>query len=124
MVPPILHPRTLCLCIAVLLLAGCAKSRDQVARERLEVILADDLQALVADLPAEGVRDSVYYRILRYVPNPGGRLSAMAEVEFRVLKGDPAVVRRKYRYYDRIGKWERFYNQYHHTEPEAPTETP
>jgi len=99
---------SLCIVAAV----GCSGSDRDIARRTLEVILEDDLTAIVEDMPESSLRDSVHYHIREYQTYSEGRYGARAVVDFYFLpNGLPKIVR-KYRYYTTLRQWERYYNAY------------
>ena len=99
---------------------GCSAPDMETARQRLEVILQDDLVTLNNEIPLESRRDSSYYVIVEYATDTTGGRAARAEVVFYVLRNDPATVVRKYYYHPRYGQWERYYNKYHYSADDNP----
>ena len=92
-------------------LFGCGES-DDLIKKKLEIILADDLKAITADLPKCNLADSVYYIIVSYKTYKEGMYSKMAIVDFHFLKKVKAKITRKYRYYTAAQLWDRYYNVY------------
>ncbi len=77
------------------------------------MILKDDLESVLTEIPSSSRRDSSYYVVREYETYERSRYTARAVVDFHFLKGDVAKIVRKYRYHDRFGQWERYYNRYH-----------
>lgn len=93
------------------LILGCG-GEDPLLRKKLDVILKDDLVAIVEGVEAEGVMATPLYRVDSFSVFPEGTYSAKAVVEFEFLKNVPVKVVRKYRYHRMMGKWDRYYNKY------------
>ncbi len=99
-------------------LYGCGE-KESFIRQKLDTICASDLDTIVADLPKEKLRDSVYYTIISYKSYKEGIYSKMAIVDFYFLKDIPMKVTRKYRYYAAMRLWDRYYNVYTHFDDTA-----
>ncbi len=91
---------------------GCVEESDDLIREKLEIILQDDLESLTGQIPKQSVADSVYFIVQSYESFEEGKYSKKAVVEFFFLRNDIAKVVRKYRYQAEYRKWERYFNQY------------
>jgi len=102
------------LVLSLACLSGCGESESLVKR-KLTAILDDDLASVVSELPASSISDSAFYRIRGYQTFGEGVFSALAVVDFHFLRGDIAVMVRKYRYHRRFGQWERYYNAYEYS---------
>jgi hypothetical protein len=90
---------------------GCGES-DVSVRKKLDIILADDLKAVSADLPKNKLLDSLYYTVVSYKDYSEGMYSKMAVVDFYFLKTVKAKITRKYRYYTAARLWDRYFNVY------------
>ncbi len=94
--------------------AGCIVESDKLIKEKLLIILKDDLEALVNDIPKENVADSVYYKIVSYKTFKTGKYTNKAVVDFFFINKIKVKVVRKYRYSAKYCKWERYFNEYKH----------
>ncbi len=90
---------------------GCGES-DDLVKKKLEVILADDLRTISADLPKSSLADSVYFTITSYKNYSEGMYSRMAVADFYFMKKVKVKITRKYRYYTGARLWDRYYNAY------------
>jgi hypothetical protein len=111
----------LCAVLTLLLLASCAES-EAVIRGKLDVILADDLAAIVDSVAAAALIDKPYYELVSYKEYDEGAYSRMAVVDFFFLKplaGVEKKIRRKYRYHRRFGMWDRYHNMYYTVMPDS-----
>jgi hypothetical protein len=111
-------PLTLCAVIA-LLVASCDES-DAVIKGKLDVILADDLVAILDSVSPSALIDKPYYELVSYKEYDEGAYSRMAVADFYFLKPLAGVVkkiRRKYRYHRRMGMWDRYHNKYYTVVP-------
>jgi hypothetical protein len=111
-------PLTLCAFIA-LLSVSCDES-DAVIRAKLDVILDDDLLAIIDSVAAEALIDKPYFDLISYKEYDEGAYSRMAVADFFFLKPMAGVVkkiRRKYRYHRRLGMWDRYHNMYYTVVP-------
>jgi hypothetical protein len=100
--------------IVIIFIGGCTFESDRVIKEKLLVILEDDLNAIVEDVPEENLLDSIYYEIVLYkeYKKESFKYSKKAVVDFYFLKMVKAKVVRKYRYVRQSRKWDRYYNEY------------
>ncbi|MBD3318002.1 MAG: hypothetical protein GF344_19635 [Chitinivibrionales bacterium] len=101
-----------CVLVLTVFLPGCVGESENIVRKKLDVVLQDDLAAVQDELPAGSMADSSYYTIVFYKSYGGGKFSHKAVAEFHFLKGDVAIMVRKYRYHRPQKKWDRYYNQY------------
>ena len=92
-------------------LLGCGEG-DDLIKKKLDIILADDLKAVAADLPKGNCADSMYYTIVSYKSYSQGMYSKIAVVDFYFLKNIKVKITRKYRYYAAVRLWDRYYNVY------------
>jgi hypothetical protein len=98
---------------ALLLWAGCRVGEsDNLVRKKLDVIVAADLKALVGELPATSLRDSIYSVVVEYAAYKQGMYSVRAVIDFYYLRGVAVKRTVKYRYLTRARKWERYDNEY------------
>jgi hypothetical protein len=100
--------------IAVLFTAfvcGCGEG-DNIVKKKLDIILTEDLQAIVEGLPKSCLADSLYYSIVSYKPYKEGMYSKMAVVDFYFYKKIKVKITRKYRYYTGARLWDRYSNAY------------
>jgi hypothetical protein len=98
------------LCIFVV--AGCMNESGKQIKEKLIVILDDDLKTIVGDISKENLADSVYYTIVSYKDYKEYRYRKMAVVDFYFMKNVSVKIVRKYRYHSLEKKWERYFNEY------------
>jgi len=106
---------------ALALFASCDES-DAVIRGKLDVVLADDLAAIVDSVAAAALIDKPYFELVSYKEYDEGAYSRMAVTDFFFLKpfaGITKKIRRKYRYHRRLGMWDRYYNRYYTVAPDA-----
>jgi hypothetical protein len=93
--------------------------KDDVIRRKLDVILADDLEAIVEGVDKEGLLDRPYFELVEYKEYDEAIYSRMAVVDFYFLKSVNVKITRKYRYIRKHGIWDRYYNKYHTFLPET-----
>ena len=106
--------------LPVLLLSLCFCSEsDGIIRRKLDIILDDDLKAIIEDMPTESLVDVPYYDLLEYRVYEEGVFIRMAIADFYFLKGVKMKITRKYRYHKRLGLWDRYYNRYYNFSPET-----
>ena len=111
----------LTLCAAIALFASCDES-DAVIRGKLDVVLADDLAAIVDSMAVSALIEKPYYELISYKEYDEGAYSRMAVADFFFLKpmaGITKKIRRKYRYHRRLGMWDRYHNMYYTVMPDA-----
>ncbi len=97
--------------MAAALFSGCAES-DELIKEKFDIVIQDDMQSLIEQIPKQSLADSVYFIVQSYDEFDEGMYSKKAVVEFFFLKKNVAKVVRKYRYHAEFRKWERYYNEY------------
>ncbi len=98
--------------LCMFVVVGCIRESDKRIRQKLIVILNDDLKAITSDIAEENLLDSVYYDIVMYKDYKNYKFTKKAEVDFYFLKGVSAKIVRKYRYHSTLKKWERYFNEY------------
>ncbi len=102
-----------CTVAAAMLCAGCRGGEpDGLVRKKLEVVVAADLKAIVGEMPATSLSDSVYSRIVDYSTYKKSLYSVRAVVDFYYLRGVQIKRTVKYRYLTSARKWERYDNAY------------
>ncbi|NLP02210.1 MAG: hypothetical protein GX089_06930 [Fibrobacter sp.] len=106
--------RVVCfLFIAVIpLTTGCSGESDELARKKLEVILKDDLEAILEGVADTALLPEPYYDLVSYKLYDEGKYSKKAEVDFYFLKSVNVKIVRKYRYLRSKRMWERYFNDY------------
>lgn len=98
--------------ILIFSLNSCYHENKAIAKAKLDLILPDDLKAIVQDIPKEGLADKPYYEITSYKTFKKGMYTAKAEVDFYFLKKVKYKVTRKFRYDASQKMWERYFNEY------------
>lgn len=97
-------------------LTGCIDEPDGRVRKKLEIILEDDMVAILEGIADTNLLDSTYYDMHLYKEFKGGKYSRKAEVDFYFLKNVNTKIVRKYRYHRDYKKWDRYYNKYQFSE--------
>lgn len=100
--------------IILAITGGCIKESDKRIKSNLLVILQDDLNSIISDVPKDNIIDSVFYEIVlyKYFKKESFKYSKKAIVDFYFLKKVKVKIVRKYRYLRQSRKWERYYNEY------------
>lgn len=98
--------------IFLFIAVGCIGESDKFIKDKLLVILQDDLETVVNETPKESIEDSVYYEIVLYKEYKEGKYTKKAVVDFFFLKKVKVKIVRKYRYYAQYRKWDRYFNVY------------
>jgi len=93
-------------------LSGCIIESDAKIKQKLLIILDDDLKAILEDIPEENILYSAHHRIVSYKSYDKGKYTKKAVVHFIFLKKVNVRLVRKYRYYGELRKWERYVNKY------------
>jgi hypothetical protein len=109
------------LMLCSILLASCDES-EAVIRGKLDVILADDLAAIVDSVAAAALIDKPRFELVTYKEYDEGAYSRLAVADFfflRPLAGVEKKIRRKYRYHRRFGMWDRYHNMYYTVMPDS-----
>ncbi|MDR2694679.1 MAG: hypothetical protein LBB74_10775 [Chitinispirillales bacterium] len=110
------------LCVVVALLSAACDESDAVVRGKLDVILADDLAAIIDSVSAAALMDEPRFELVSYKEYNEGAYSRMAVTDFFFLKplvGVEKKIRRKYRYHRRFGMWDRYHNMYYTVAPDT-----
>ena len=97
----------------------CFDEKESVIRQKLDVILKDDLEAIIEDLEKESLLETPYFEFVDYREYKEGIYSRMAVVDFYFFNSLNMKITRKYRYYKKLGLWDRYYNKYYITAPLA-----
>ncbi|MDR3013453.1 MAG: hypothetical protein LBU70_09655 [Chitinispirillales bacterium] len=94
----------------------CAES-DEVIRLKLDIILKDDMEAILDGVAAEALLETPYFDILEYKKFDDGPFSRLVVADFYFLRpmacGSIVKITRKYRYLRNAGLWDRYYNRYY-----------
>lgn len=93
-------------------LCSCSNDSDSLARKKLDLILPDDLKAIVEGIPKDALIEKPYYNVTLYKTFKKGLYSAKAEVDFYFLKKVNVKIVRKFRYHRSKKMWERYFNEY------------
>ncbi|HEX2958752.1 MAG TPA: hypothetical protein VHO70_18100 [Chitinispirillaceae bacterium] len=107
--------RTWIICLILFsftLLSGCSGESQDLVRKKLDVILSDDMKAILEDVSEQGLLENPCYDLVFYKEYDVGNYSVKAVAHFYFLKLPNAKVVRKYRYYRQKRVWERYYNEY------------
>ncbi len=102
--------------LTVFVISGCLSEPDSRIRRKLDIILEDDMNAIIEDMADTNLLDSTYYDMYLYQEYDEGKYSRKVEVDFYFLKKVNAKIVRKYRYHREYKKWDRYYNEYQFTE--------
>ncbi|NLW33473.1 MAG: hypothetical protein GXY77_18655 [Fibrobacter sp.] len=106
-------PLILTLLVTVaLVFISCSGESDEKAREKLKVILNDDLKAIIEGIDSKNLIDEPYYDLVRYQNYDEGNYSKRAVVDFYFLKDVNVKIIRKYRYHRVHRMWDRYFNEY------------
>jgi hypothetical protein len=107
--------------LLVIFCVSCDES-DAVIRGKLDVVLADDLAAIVDSVAAAALIEKPYFELVSYKEYDEGAYSRMAVADFFFLKpiaGAGKKIMRKYRYHRRLGMWDRYHNKYYTYMPDS-----
>ncbi|MCL2183077.1 MAG: hypothetical protein FWB85_06380 [Chitinispirillia bacterium] len=96
----------------------CSES-DEIIRQKFDIIIADDMKAILEGVAEEALLEKPYVDILEYVKYEEGVFTRRAVVDFYFLKTIGVKISRKYRYHKRLGLWDRYYNKYYQFEAET-----
>ncbi len=102
----------LCLPGLVLMQISCGGESDELARKKLEVILEDDLKAIIDGIPDSALMEKPRYEIVFYKQYDAWDYSKKAVVDFYFLKNIEKKIVRKYRYHTGKRMWDRYFNEY------------
>jgi hypothetical protein len=90
----------------------CAESEESI-RQKFDIIMADDMEAILEGVDPEALLDEPYFDVLEYVKYKEGVFIRRAVVDFYFLRTIGVKITRKYRYHKRLGLWDRYYNRYY-----------
>lgn len=96
----------------IFVFSSCINEREEIAKEKLKLILPDDLKGIKEGVSADALIDKPYYTITYYNTYKKGLYSAKAEVDFYFLKKLDVKIVRKFRYHRSKKLWERYFNEY------------
>jgi len=105
--------------LPLLLLCVCLDEKEEVIRQKLDVILKDDLEAIIEDVDADALLDEPYFELLEYRVYDDGYYSRMAVADFYFMKSVAFKISRKYRYVRKMGVWDRYHNKYNAIAPKT-----
>jgi len=91
--------------------------KEEVIRQKLDVILNDDLAAIIEDVDSSALLDKPYFELLEYRIYDDGYYSRMAVADFYFMKSVAFKISRKYRYVRKMGVWDRYHNKYNAIAP-------
>jgi len=97
----------------------CFDEKDSVIRQKLDVILKDDMEAILEDVAKEALLETPYFELLEYKKYDEGAYSRLAIVDFYFFNSINMKITRKFRYHKRLGLWDRYYNKYYTIAPAA-----
>ena len=101
--------------LILIVLCVCAE-KEEVIRFKLDIILKDDMEAILEGVAEDGLLETPYVDLTDYNTYDEGAYSRMAIADFYFLRSieDRTVkIKRKYRYHKRMGMWDRYYNKYY-----------
>lgn len=101
----------LLLCLFPVMIS-CSGESDKVAKKKLQVILDDDLSAILEGIPDSALLKKPYYDIVSYKLYDEGNYSKKAVADFYFLNSVPVKILRKYRYHRTKRMWDRYFNEY------------
>ncbi len=94
------------------LFLGCSGSSEEVVKEQLNTILADDLNAITADVDTSHLMEKPEFKLVSLEHFKKSKYSYNAVVEFYFLRDKSFRIDRKFRYNADHNKWERYFNEY------------
>lgn len=96
----------------VALFLSCSNSNEEVVKEQLNIILADDLKAITADVDSTHLMKAPEFKLVSLEHFEKSKYSYNAVVEFYFLRDNSFRIDRKFRYNADHKKWERYFNEY------------
>lgn len=90
----------------------CASEKEEIIRQKLDVVLKDDLEAIVEGVSRKGLIEKPYFEVIEYEAYEEGMYTRRAVADFYFLKTVKRKIRRKYRYHSQMGMWDRYFNNY------------
>ena len=100
------------LIVLFLLLFSCTEVSQEKAVAMLDIILKDDMAAIVDGVDKKYLLDSTYYKIVSIKKYDKSKYQYNAIVDFYFLNDSTYYIERKFRFNREYGKWERYYNEY------------
>lgn len=95
----------------IILFAGCAAGlSEKRAKEMLEVILKDDMAAIIDGVDTSAIMKEHYYEYREFNSYEEGKYQYLAVVDFYFLRDIKRKIVRKYRFNKMYLQWERFEN--------------
>lgn len=94
---------------------SCNFESNELVRQKLLLILPDDLKGIVEGIPSDALIEKPHYEISSYKKFKKGMFSAKAEVDFFFLNKVDVKIIRKFRYHRSKKMWERYFNEYRYT---------
>lgn len=102
----------LLIAIGLLMVISCSGESDKKAREKLNVILKDDLESIIEGIDPQNLIENVHYDLVSYKTYDEGKYSKLAVADFYFLKNVNVKIVRKYRYHMVHRMWDRYFNEY------------
>jgi hypothetical protein len=99
---------------------SCSRESDTLLRQKLELILPDDIDGIVKDVPKDALLEKPYYSITSFKVFKKGMYIAKAEVDFYFFNKLRVKIVRKFRYHRSSRLWERYHNEYQHLPDSLP----
>jgi hypothetical protein len=96
----------------------CLDEKDEIVSKKLDIVLQDDLEAIIEDVAQDALLEKPYFEVVSYSEYKEGMYSRMAVVDFYFFNSLNMKITRKYRYLKKHGLWDRYYNKYYMTAPE------
>jgi hypothetical protein len=106
----------ICSALSMLVLNfSCSFESNELVRQKLNLILPDDMKGIVEGIPPNALIEKPHYEISSYKKFKKGMYSVKAEVDFYFLKKVDVKIVRKFRYHRSKKMWERYFNEYRYT---------
>lgn len=100
------------LAVMVLFIVSCGRYSNEMAQRDLNIVLKEDLKAIISGLKTDVLLPSPYDTIIELKWYEKSRYSCNAVVDFYFLKDSSYCIERKYRLNKAKKKWERYQNEY------------
>lgn len=98
--------------LIALLFSGCNSNNEEIVREKLNIKLADDLSAIIADVDTTHLLETPEFKLVTLEHFKKSKYSYNAVVEFYFLRDNSFRIDRKFRFNADSNKWERYFNEY------------
>jgi hypothetical protein len=106
----------ICSVLSILVLNfSCSFESNELVRQKLNLILPDDMKGIVEGIPSNALLEKPHYEISSYKKFKKGMYSVKAEVNFYFLNKVDVKIVRKFRYHRSKKMWERYFNEYRYT---------